>query len=251
MIGANDEKVMKACMDVFEVTSSLECRSFIGVLLDGLLDLKCVGLEMAGVYLGCDSDPLSIPDYLDIEGFDMSFEYVDRYVVCSMVEGAKFIKEWCDANVLVEKERVSNSCDKLVRLYGGMTVLVKNETPKDCLLGVFLCSGFGVNGCIGDLLESLLSFKGVSVGMSGVYLGCDEDPENVPAYLSGKGVEMSFGYMGEYVVCSMSVGAFYIRDWCEKNVRSESVGSERVAIMAACNRLVKLYEDFDDAKHGF
>ncbi|MDU9401645.1 hypothetical protein RTH46_03930 [Pseudomonas sp. zfem004] len=70
----------------------LGCESFIGVLLGRLLNLEGIGAEMSGGFLGCDSDPRSIPDFLDADGFCMSFEYVEEYVVCSMRDDAKYIE---------------------------------------------------------------------------------------------------------------------------------------------------------------
>ncbi|WMW07572.1 hypothetical protein [Pseudomonas entomophila] len=251
MFTCDEEGVMRACMQIFYVWDGAWYESDMDVLLDGLLDFECVGFEVGGVFVGCDSDPLSIPDYLDIEGFDMSFEYFDESVVCSMAEGAKYIERWCDANVITDWERVKDSCKKLVRLYGGVSDLVRSEIPKNCLMDIYRCSGSGVDSCILGLLKSLLACKGVNIGMSGVYLECDEDSGNIPVYLNPEGAEMSFEFKGEYVVCSMSVGAFYIRDWCGKNVRSERVGSESVMIMVACNKLFKLYGGFDDARYRF
>ncbi|CAK16691.1 hypothetical protein PSEEN3991 [Pseudomonas entomophila L48] len=250
MFSENDLGVMGACMLDFNLCKSLERDSFIGVLLERLLNLEGIGTEMSGVFLGCDSDPRSIPDYLDADGFCMSFEYMDEYVVCSMRDGAKYIEEWCDKNVVFERESVVCLCKKLVGLYGGMTDLVRSDVPKSSLLDFYLCSSLHVDSHIGVLLECLLSFDGVGVGMSGVYLECDEDPDNIPVYLNPEGANMSFEFMEEYVVCSMSVGACYIRDWCGKNVRSEEIGSERSVVMAACDKLVELYKGYDDARVG-
>ncbi len=248
MFSENDLGVMGACMLDFNLCKSLERESFIGVLLERLLSLEGIGTEMSGVFLGCDSDPRSIPDYLDADGFCMSFEYMEEYVVCSMLEGAKYIEEWCDKNVVFERESVVCLCRKLVGLYGGMTNLVCSDVPKNCLLDFHLCSSLHVDSHIGVLLEGLLNFDGLGVGMSGVYLECDEDPDNIPGYLNSNGAQMSFEFMGGYVVCSMSVGACYIRDWCGKNFGSEEVGSERSVVMAACDKLVALYKEYDNAR---
>ncbi|MCG8292162.1 hypothetical protein [Pseudomonas entomophila] len=234
----------------FKISTGIDGVSLIRVLIEDLLNFEGVGTEMSGVFLGCDRDVLGIPDYLDSDGFDMSFEYMDEYVVCSMAEGAKYIEEWCDKEVIADRGAVIEGCKKLVGLYGGMTDLVRSDVPKNSLLDFYLCSNLHVDSYIGVLLECLLNFGGVGVGMSGVYLECDKDPDNIPVYLSPEGANMSFGFMGEYVVCSMSVGACYIRDWCEKNVRSEEVGSERSVVMAACDKLVELYKGYDDARVG-
>ncbi len=108
---------MGICMDIFNDTSSLECRCFVRVLLDGLLRFESVGLEMSGVFLGCDEDLGNVPDYLESGGLEMSFEYMESYVICSMLEGAKYIEWWCEENVVIEREVVMNDCKRLVSLY--------------------------------------------------------------------------------------------------------------------------------------
>ena len=161
MLSKVESEIVSACMLDFNLCKSLERESFIGVLLERLLNLEGIGTEMSGVFLGCDSDPRSIPDYLDADGFCMSFEYMDEYVICSMRDGAKYIEEWCDKNVVFERESVVCLCKKLVGLYGGMTDLVRSDVPKSSLLDFYLCSSLHVDSYIGVLLECLLNFEGV------------------------------------------------------------------------------------------
>lgn len=250
MLSKVESEIVSTCMLDFKISTGIDGVSLIRVLIEDLLNFEGIGTEMSGVFLGCDRDVLGIPGYLDSDGFDMSFEYMDEYVVCSMRDGAKYIEGWCDKNVVFERESVICLCRKLVRLYGGMTDLVRSDVPKNSLLDFYLCSSLHVDSYIGVLLECLLSFDGVGVGMSGVYLECDEDPDNIPDYLNPEGANMSFEFLEEHVVCSMSVGACYIRDWCGKNVRSEEIGSERSVVMAACDNLVELYKGYDDARVG-
>lgn len=250
MFGVDDREVMGACMGVLYMSDGLRYESCLDVLIDSLLRFEGVGLEMAGIYLGCDCDVLSVPDYLDPYGFDMSFEYMDEYVVCSMAEGAKYIEEWCDREVVTDRVAVIEGCKKLVGLYGGMSDLALSEIPGKCLSDMFVSSGLNRGDYIEVVVESLLRCEGVGLGMSGVYLGCDGNSEDIPAYLRYEKYKMSFEFAGEHVVCPMFVGACYIRDWCEKNVCCKGFNSRRGKIMGACNNLVRLYEGFDNAGHG-
>lgn len=232
-------------MGLFYIPDGSKYESYIDILIDGLLRFEGVGLEFAGVFVGCDCDVLNIPDYLDRDGFDISFEYMDEYVVCSMIDGAKYIEEWCVENVVADRESVLEDCNNLVRLYGGMSELTRTEMPGECLLDMFVSSGMSRGDYVEVMLEKLLKCEGVSAGVSGVYLECDKSSEDIPVYLRSEKNKMSFEFEGGHVVCSMFVGACYIRDWCEKNVCSKGFGSRRGTIMAVCNKLVGLYEGFD------
>ncbi|WP_167409862.1 hypothetical protein [Pseudomonas sichuanensis] len=248
MLSKVDKEVINACMLDFTLSENFDGVGLIGVLIEKLLDFEGVGTEMSGVFLGCDADILSIPGYLDSDGFDMSFEYMDEYVVCSMAEGAKYIQEWCIREVIADRESVIEGCKRLVGLFGGMSDLTRTGIPEKCLFDMLVGSGLNRGDYIDLVLKSLLKCKGLGLGMSGIYLGCDGDSEGIPAYLGCDKHQMSFDFAGEYVVCHMFVGACYIRDWCEKNVCCKGFGSRRGEIMAACNNLMKLYEGFDDAR---
>jgi len=242
MLSEVDKEIMSICMLDFKISADIEGVSFIGVLIERLLDFEGVGTEMSDISLGCDSDPLSIPSYLDSDGFDMSFEYNDEHVICSMGVGARFIEEWCYRNVVVERQSTLKACSKLVNLYGGMSSLTRSEISGECLLAVFLSLDTCGNSKMLQLLDCLVKGGGMGVGIAGVYVkegevfGCDRG--------------MVFEFMGERITCSILVGASYIRNWCKNNIHSVGDASDKVAIIAACDKLVELCDGFYRARRA-
>lgn len=232
MLSKVDKEIMSTCMLDFKIPADIDGVNFIGVLIERLLEFEGVGTEMSDISLGCDSDPLSIPNYLDSDGFDMSFEYNGEHVICSMEVGAKFIAEWCYRNVVVERQSTLKACNKLVSLYGGISGLTRSEISGECLLAIFLSLDTCGNSKILQLLDCLVKGGGMGVGIAGVYVkegevfGCDRG--------------MVFEFMGERITCSILVGASYIRNWCKNNIHSVDGASDKVAIITACDKLVEL-----------
>jgi hypothetical protein len=106
---------------------------------------------------------------------------------------------------------------------------------NNCLLDFRDSSSLEVDSYLTILMSRLLKLEGVGLEVSGVYLSCDEDIENIPDYLLDVN-GMAFEFMGEHVTVPFSLGATLIADWCNKNIVEN-----RDAIISRCNDLIKKY----------
>ncbi|WP_160014067.1 hypothetical protein [Pseudomonas sp. 8BK] len=107
---------MHHCLLDFRGSSSLGVNSYIPILLNRLLKSEGVGLEMSGVYLSNDDDIENIPDYLlDVNG--MAFEFMDEHVTVPFSLGAAFIANWCNKNIVENRDAIISKCNGLIKKY--------------------------------------------------------------------------------------------------------------------------------------
>lgn len=116
MLKHNEISIVHNCLLDFRGSSSLGVNSCIPILLNRLLKSEGVGLEMSGVYLSNDDDMENIPDYLlGVNG--MAFEFMDEHVTVSFSLGAVLIADWCNKNIVEDREAVIGKCNDLIKKY--------------------------------------------------------------------------------------------------------------------------------------
>lgn len=116
MLKHNEISVVHNCLLDFRDSSSLGINSYIPILLNRLLKSEGVGLEMSGVYLSNDDDIENIPDYLlDVNG--MAFEFMDEHVTVPFSLGAALIADWCNKNIVENRDAIISKCNDLIEKY--------------------------------------------------------------------------------------------------------------------------------------
>lgn len=93
------------------------------------------------------------------------------------------------------------------------------------------------------MIDSLLRLEGVGMEMSSVFLGCDAEPagpEDIPENIFVGSFDMSFEFMGEFLVCPMTEGALAILHWCEANVTEN-----RERVLEKCAEMVLLFRKIE------
>lgn len=116
---ASDKSTMWNCLVGFRECSSSYADSYMLVMLEKLLVYEGVAVDESGVYLACDEDFQMIPSYLIGRKGYMAFEFMGESYVCTMSEGARHIRAWCNEKIYCERENVLYACNKLVSLYDG------------------------------------------------------------------------------------------------------------------------------------
>jgi hypothetical protein len=116
MLKHNEISMVHNCLLDFRDSSSLGVHSYIPILLNRLLKSEGVGLEMSGVYLSNDNDIENIPDYLlGVNG--MAFEFMDEHVTVSFSLGAILIADWCNKNIVENRDSIISKCNDLIKNY--------------------------------------------------------------------------------------------------------------------------------------
>ncbi|CAH0288060.1 hypothetical protein ABH908_004094 [Pseudomonas frederiksbergensis] len=109
-------KTINYCLTDFRDRKTYEITSFLPALLDDLLIPTSIGMEMSAVYIDCDVDQDGLPDNLkNTKG--ITFEFMDDFVTLPTEEGINYISDWCEKNVLENREEVLQKARKLKEKY--------------------------------------------------------------------------------------------------------------------------------------